>query len=191
MKIRTDFVTNSSSSSYCSIHISGSKLAEIIKKYKNLFESEDLENDDITINDNEFYFEGEGDFCGGPSDMSDMISCIIEFIRELAYRCDESKDFDKLIEEVKKNEEEINKTITSLDWSVYDSGWGGDHDSRMYHDYDEDFIRHYMGLADDAKITKSINDKFWEKVAGATSEETITWKYDGEKFEITEDFKLI
>lgn len=188
MKIRTDFVTNSSSSSFCSIHISGSKLTEILKKYKSIFESEDC---DITINDSGFnYSEEEGGY-EGPADKSDMARSFIEFIRELADCCEEPEAFDELIEELEENEEEINNTITSLDWSRCDTGWGGDSESRIWHNYDEDFIRHYMGLADGAEITKEIDAEFRNKVVEATSQETTMWKYDGEQLKITEDFELL
>lgn len=192
MKIRTDFVTNSSSSSFCSIHISGSKLNEILKKYKNLFESEDLEYYDITISDEGFaYMDDEGGYYDGPADKSDMASSFIEFLRELADCCEDPDDFDELLEALEENEDEINKTITSLNWERCDTGWGGDSESRLWHNYDEDFIRRYMGLEANAEITKEIDEAFRDKVVDATSQETTTWSYDGKKLTITEDFDLI
>ena len=39
MKVKTDFITNSSSSSFVSVHISSDKLMEILNKYKTAFEA--------------------------------------------------------------------------------------------------------------------------------------------------------
>ena len=190
MKIRTDFVTNSSSSSFCTISISGVKLTEILKKYKDLLESLEF-IDDISVDDSGFFLcNGEDGFCEGPADESSMASSFIELIQELTDSGDDSEDLDELIEELEGNEEEINRTITFLDWTRCDTGWGGDSESRIWHDYDENFIRRYMGLADDAEITKEIEADFRDKVADATSLETTTWHYDGKQFEITEEFEL-
>ena len=118
-------------------------------------------------------------------------AAIVKEIRELADCSEEPEEFDELIDELEENEEEINNTITSLDWSRCDTGWGGDSESRIWHNYDEDFIRRYMGLADGAEITKEIDAEFRNKVAEATSQETTMWKYDGEQLRITEDFELL
>lgn len=188
MKIRTDFVTNSSSSSFCSIHISGSKLTEILKKYKSVFESEDF---DVTINDSGFDYSGnDGEDYEGPENKNDMARCFIEVIRDLVDYCEQPEEFNALIEELEESEEEINKTITSLDWSICENYWGSEAES-AWDNIDEDFIRTYMGLEEDDEITEKINDEFNDMLTEATAQEITNWKYDGKKLKITEDFSLL
>lgn len=189
MKIRTDFVTNSSSSSFCTIHISGSKLAEILKKYKSLFDS----HSNITITDEEFSYTGENDEldCCGPKGKNEMASCFVNFISEFAECCDESEMFDSLINELENNKKEINKTISSFKLELRVEGYGGDSDSRFWYDYDDEDIRMYMGLDEKEEITEEIKDNFLERIADAGSLETTTWTYNGKRIKVTNEFDLL
>jgi len=187
MKIRTDFVTNSSSSSYCSIHISGSKLNKILKKYKKLFEGYD-----ISVTDEGLEFMDEDNvFCYGPDSKDDMAGVFSGFIQELADCCDDPEEFEALIEELDENEDEINDTITSLDWQCCTIGWGGDDESQFNYDFEDSDIRNHLGLDENAKITDEIREQFNDSLVDATSETLMSWKYDGKNFEVTEKYKLL
>lgn len=188
MKIRTDFVTNSSSSSFCCIQISGSKLMEILKEYKELFEEEET----VKINDDKFeYIEPESGYFEGPSCQEDISSSFQELIEEISEFSDDPDEFQELLLMIEDNEEEINKTITYLNWEKCTTGWGADDQSRYNHDYDDDFIRNHLGLEKDAKISEETKERFRQSLAEATSQKTTIWSYDGANFEIRSEFELL
>lgn len=191
MKIRTDFVTNSSSSSFCSIHISGSKLNKILKKYKKLFESEDFKGYDITVTDNAFVFlEDETGYYRGPSTKADMASSFTDVIREIAEYSHDPEEFEALITELEENEEGINCSITLLDWHLCHYGRGED-EARFMNDYDDSVIRNRLNLDEDAEITKEIRSQFYNSLNDVTSEDKMSWTYDGKIFKVTKEYNLL
>lgn len=194
MKFRVDFVTNSSSSSFVSVHISGSKLMEILNKYRQILETEEYNRYGrrLEITKDEFsYSENEDGDYYVPESKQEVAKSFINIISKLSMDSDNPEEMDLLIKELRDNEKEINKTLTSLYWNRVDTGWGGDDESRLWHDYDDGFILDYMDLDEETEITEEIRDQFMVLVAEATGQETRTAIYKGKKFVKDYLFELI
>ncbi len=132
MKIRTDFVTNSSSSSFVTIHISGTKLMEILKRHQDVFKDFKGSAGDIKIGEDFSFTEEEQGFYEGPPTVKELVaacfsSFIVEYFNEEYYNYEANSDsgaLDDLISELKENESEINETLTFLSWCKEVGGWG-------------------------------------------------------------------
>lgn len=191
MKIRSDFVTNSSCSSYVSVHIESRKLAEIMEKWKDKLD--ETQYGPVDVKDGVSFGSDDAFAIESPPTTKDsMVQALIEFLEEYNdLECfDPGDGFEDLIQELKENEKTINDSITSLEWEQEDAGWGGDSDTRLYYDYDDDFIRQFMKIDKDAEITEEIRERFRKRVEAATSIETRKATYDGKKFNWASRFKL-
>ena len=151
MKIRTDFVTNSSSSSFVAITIKGKVFSEIISKHidalKNFFSEEnDFYGGKIEIKNDIVVFE-QGDVQDGmaeyvPERMSEIISIISRMVSygviceeedlEEA-ECDESML--SFLTEMFENKEDIIKTIETVAWTGTDEFYGEYDEPRLVREF--------------------------------------------------------
>ncbi len=131
MKIRTDFVTNSSSTSHVAVTIKSTKLMEILKKFKEYLES--FGKGTISVSEDHFEFnrhEGSSLYLdlydwGAPSEKTVISSCFRYHLEKLFIENSAHDDTaKKIISELKANEKEINETITDLYWLVDTGKWG-------------------------------------------------------------------
>ena len=199
MKIRTDFVTNSSSSSFCTLHISASKLSEILSKYKTFFEK--ISGFEIT--NNEFIFEGSDTFEPNkafPSSKDNIVSVLVNIIERLnndvffnfinidcAYG---HKTVEALISELNKNEKEICDTTNKFDLKCTTVGYGD-----QLADVDTEEYAKYLGLEEfDEDDWDEIYEKAWEKAdehqltLNAVTEDVCS--FDGKEFTSSHSFKV-
>ena len=108
MKIRTDFVTNSSSSSFVCIRIQSEKLKELFEKYNfNAFSNDDEYN--IVIREEDEI---------GTNDVDSIEGILSVLIEDLEMYCE-----DDLIEEINNNYDDIINSIEYADYEYSSEGW--------------------------------------------------------------------
>ena len=178
MKIRTDFVTNSSSSSFVSVHLSGSKLIDVLNAHREAFAKVDA---DIDMSF-DFTEDETGDF-RAPENKDQIISCI-------AYMMGELTGDNGVADDIVSSGDEILETLDLLEWKYVEGSWGGENDMCFAEDYDDDFIRTQLGLEPDTEVDDEIRSEFEEKASIGTYVETQRARYDGEKLEYSSDGKF-
>ena len=178
MKIRTDFVTNSSSSSFVSVHLSGSKLMDVLNAHREAFAKVDA---DIDMSF-DFTEDESGDF-RAPEDKDQIISCIAYMIGELTG--------DKgLADDIVSNGDEILETLDQLEWKYVEGSWGGENDMCFAEDHDDAFIIEQLGLEPGTEVTDAVRDEFTERASAGTYIETQRASYDGNKLKFTSEQKF-
>ena len=118
MKIRTDFVTNSSSSSFVSLHITSAKLAQIFAEANNETEIEGLE---ILEGGKGIKFRVDEVEIAPPQSINDTINALVELVRwaEKFFNAGHG-----LEAKLKQDEKDILNDIEAVEFDFGEEGWG-------------------------------------------------------------------
>ena len=200
MKIRSDFVTNSSSSSFVAIKLNSNTLSTIVAEFYNelekmchtgeLYGQINNYGDSVGLSMDEAYYDNDVDT------MLDVLNAFISMFipygdKELKISSDDSanervdlSEFEnastgkKLIAEIFKARKEILTDINFAELSLGYCGWGGDSESRYYEDsYSQDRLDEiYEEIAEEnnCSVEEITEDDFSDYVNDKVSvEETV------------------
>ena len=168
MKVRSDFVTNSSSASMVAISIRSPLLAAMLADYTDalcrrgdLWDAEKVSAEvpefldtDIQVGDGCVSFENDEDERGFermPETLGDVVDC---FAEGLKITCEAWSEYDlpvqPLVDVLHDHRMEIEADIEAVSWHFEHQGWGGDSEARF----------HLWGYPEESW------QRLWEQVAG-------------------------
>ncbi len=135
MKIRTDFVTNSSSSSFGIIHIKSKALGEFLEKYRNA----DIPwTTDFIIDNDMIHIEDEDDIFvpKNPTRVEEVLFALLDMLAGVNLEDVESPGFPenydyseeqvKMLLEANERVKELTDSIKTVDWHTGIAEWGMD-----------------------------------------------------------------
>lgn len=202
MKIRTDFVTNSSSSSFIVINVKNPILAKLIEEYKEKI-SERLYAHIAQASDDEYTIHIEEAYIDLPNNKNEIIEILIRLFSQSIYFDEyetEEEILEKLTEnlakEIYSNKDEIMDNMIELEMTYQNIGWQGDDDSRYDEEnYSKKYLKKiYKEIAEeyDIDIDEVDEDMFAEYVSDKTSieEDKVVYKKETGKIKKTHNFYL-
>ena len=167
MKVRADFVTNSSSSSFIAMKFESNTLCEIFERFQKEIVDDKTERHpcagfDIDDGIVEYREDECGYFDDGPTSLRDALNVLLQFMYrwgetplEISKKESENKKVDlseyekegtllrhKMAKEIFEKRKDIMKDMQFAEVVTGDVGWGGDDDTRYYEDsYDSDTLQ--------------------------------------------------
>ena len=167
MKVRTDFVTNSSSSSFIAMKFESNTLCEIFERFQKEIVDDKTERHpcagfDVDDGIVEYREEESGYYDDSPENLRDALNVLLQFMYrwgeaplEILKKESDNKKVDlseyekdgiplrhKMAKEIFEKRNDIMKDMQFAEVVTGDVGWGGDDDTRYYEDsYDSDTLQ--------------------------------------------------
>ena len=206
MKIRSDFVTNSSSSSFVVLEIESEAIAQIISNIAAELE----ERMSVTIDGNKVQLVEDEGYCDMPKKLKDVVVSLAQFLDEDYYWEYEEGDEDEedddeesesgiraAIKDLIENKKEITDSIQSVEWTEGSCGYGGDDEMRYDpENYSKKELKEvYNAIAVERGISADdvTDEMFFEYVAFKSSnfERTFTYNRETNRCKTTKSMELL
>lgn len=203
MKIRTDFVTNSSSSSFAVVSIKSPLLANILNNFASLQMDHGVDArmpfgiEGSTVSsrwlDPELSAEA---FEVTPDSVEEVVSCLVNGMGNSFNGSWGQSNLAALARVLVAHKKEIADSIESVSWNYIESGWGGDSEERLHKQFctKEELDSVYQDIAEELGCRKSevSDDDFLEYAAAMCSHRLRAFTFDAQSHEsnLSNDFWL-
>lgn len=194
IRLRTDFVTNSSSSSFAVVSIKSSLLANILNNFMSLQMDRgidtrmpfDIEGNTVSSK----WLDPElnaGAFEDTPDSVEEVVSCLVNGMGNSLNGSWGQSSLAALARVLVAHRKEITDSIESVSWNYLENGWGGDSEERLHKRFytNEELDSVYQDIAEELGCRKSevSNDDFLEYAATKCSHRIRAFTFDAQSHE--------